>query len=367
MFVLIFLIILSVLVFVHEMGHFLVAKATGVKVEEFGFGYPPRAVKLFRKWDTDFTLNWIPFGGFVKIAGENYLEEKKEDETLKYFTEANKIWQICILAAGVTFNILLAWVLFASTFIIGTPYPADGEYANKIHAPVVMISSVVPEYPAAKAGIKPGDVIQEVERDGLKAEAVAGEELTTEAVSEFIGSSADPVSFTVKRGEEEKTFTVTPTKNAEGDRLIVGIGMDRVGILKLGIIDALVEGARNTRDIFLATVSGMWHLLSDSAKGNGDLSQVAGPVGIVGLVKDATLLGFVYLLSFTAFISINLAVVNLIPFPALDGGRILMVIIEAIKRSPVNPKIYNALNIVGFVLLIGLMVVITFNDILRLF
>lgn len=375
MFILLFFIILSVLVFVHEAGHFIFAKMAGVKVEEFGFGYPPKALHLFRKWGTDFTLNWVPFGGFVKILGENYMEEPPSPESRrgaggevlgKKFTEVSKIWQVLILFAGVGFNFLLAWLLFSGTFLLGTPYPTESEYKDKIHSPVVMITNVASGFPAETSGIKSGDILESVSRGDLHAESV-NEELTTEAVSEFISSSGEKLVFNIKRGSEEKTFEITPVKNEESGKFMVGIGMDSVGVLRLGVGESLILGGKTAVEITKATFLGILNLFGGIFKGQGDLSQVAGPVGIVGLVKDAYKLGFSYLLSFTAFISINLAIINLVPFPALDGGRILMVIVESIKGSRVNPKIYNSLNTVGFTLLLILMGVITFHDIIKLF
>lgn len=355
--IIIFIIILSVLVFVHEMGHFLVAKLAGVRVDEFGFGYPPRAFKMFRKWGTDFTVNWVPFGGFVKIFGEN-AEEGVADDRGKKFTEVSKKWQVAILSAGVLFNILFAWILLSIGFMVGMPYSTQDEFGSLVKNQKLMVTSVLPESPAQMAGIKSGDVILSVSRgtDVLS-------EVSAEKVSNFVNKSNTRLDINLQRGKQNITLDVLPKENIVSDRIALGIAMDTVGTLSLPFHKALIYGARTTYNIFISIISGIAGLFKTGA----DLSQVAGPVGIVGLVGDATALGFIYLLSFTVVISINLAVVNLIPFPALDGGRILFVIIEYFKGSRVNPKIFNIVNTVGFFILIGLMIIVTWHDIAKLF
>jgi regulator of sigma E protease len=142
--------------------------------------------------------------------------------------------------------------------------------------------------------------------------------------------------------------------------------MDMIGIVKLPVHKALLEGAKNTWFLLDGTARGLWGLIKNAVVGQGSLMGVTGPVGIVKMVGDASSLGFVYLVGFTALISINLAIINLIPIPALDGGRLLFIIIEAIKRSPIKPKVANTVNAVGFALLMILMVVVTYHDIARL-
>ena len=151
------------------------------------------------------------------------------------------------------------------------------------------------------------------------------------------------------------------------DKKIIGIGMDMVGTLSLPVHKAIYEGGRATLRLSYLTVGGITNLIKDAVMGKADLSQVAGPVGIIGLVGDASRLGFAYLITFTALISINLAIINLIPFPALDGGRILFVAIEGVSKRKINPKIAHTLNTVGFTLLIIVMLIVTYRDILRLF
>ncbi|OHB14542.1 MAG: RIP metalloprotease RseP [Candidatus Zambryskibacteria bacterium RIFOXYC1_FULL_39_10] len=364
--ILIFFIILGVLVFVHELGHFLAAKKAGVKVDEFGFGYPPRAYRIGEKWGTVFTLNWIPFGGFVKIFGENYEEEAGEEHSLpqqKSFIQVSKKWQATILAAGVVFNILFAWFLFSFGFLIGLPTSVDNSMGAEVKNPALTIIDIVPSSPAQVSGLKAGDKIMGISY----ASNEVLQDLEPDAVSDFINKSSGEVLFEIDRGGKTLNFEILPDAEIVEGKKIIGINMDIVGTLSLPIHKAIYEGGKTTFNIMHLTVSGISNLIKDAVQGDADMSNIAGPVGIVGLVGDASRLGFAYLLTFTALISINLAIINLVPFPALDGGRILFVIIEGIIKRPINPKFAMIANTVGFALLIALMLFITYRDILRLF
>ncbi|MEK7669243.1 MAG: RIP metalloprotease RseP [Patescibacteria group bacterium] len=363
--ILIFLIVLGILVFIHELGHFLVAKKAGVRVDEFGFGYPPRALKLGKKWGTLFTLNWIPFGGFVKIFGENYEDDFSSSSDFKNlnFTKISKKWQATILAAGVVFNILFAWLLFSLGFLIGLPTSVENDFGAEVKNPALTIVDIVPNSPAQISGLKTGDKIKEissVNKNVLK-------ELKPEAVSDFINKSSGRILMEIDRGGEILNFNILPDVGIVEGKKIIGINMDIVGILSLPIHKAIYQGGKTTFNIMHLTVFGIGNLIKDAIKGDADMTNIAGPVGIIGLVGDASRLGFAYLLTFTALISINLAIINLVPFPALDGGRILFVIIEGIIKRPINPKFAQIANTAGFALLIALMLFITYRDILRLF
>lgn len=361
--ILLFIIILGVLVVVHELGHLFAAKMTGVRADEFGIGYPPKAITLFRWKETDFTLNWIPFGGFVKIFGENPDEESMSGpDSSKSFIHKRRPVQAFILVAGILCNILFAWLLISIGFMSGMPTPV-GAGIGEVENAQLMITSVTPESPAAIEGLKGGDVIKAV-KVGNDVPA----SLEASVVSDFIAAHPDSeITFDIMRGDESLSVGVTPKEGIVENKKAVGIGMDQVGTLKLSFIGAFIEGAKTTWALTKATVVGLGTFVSNAFQGNSDLSQVTGPVGIVGLVGDASQLGLIYLLSFTAFISINLAIINLVPFPALDGGRLLFVLIESIIRRPIAPKIANTANAIGFFILIALMLVVTTNDILRLF
>jgi len=361
----IFVIVLAILILVHEFGHFLAAKKSGVRVDEFGIGFPPRLFKLFNWRGTDFTFNMIPFGGFVKIFGENPTEEElPADEKNVHFSHKPKITQAFILSAGVLFNILFAWILISFGFVYGLPTPEEADSPRPVENAELVITSVLPDSPAEKAGIKTGDVII-----STRSQNDTLEEINPESVSSFIsaGTEDEAIFLDIKRGEETLEFQVLAEDGVIEDKKAIGVSMGMIGTLKLPIHLAFWEGTKTTVTLLGAITVGLFTFFTEAVLGKADFSQIAGPVGIVGLVGDASQLGFIFLLQFTAFISLNLAIINLIPFPALDGGRLLFLLIEAVKGSRINPKVANTLNALGFLLLIILMLVVTINDIQKLF
>jgi regulator of sigma E protease len=224
------------------------------------------------------------------------------------------------------------------------------------------ITSVLPKSPAEIAGLKTGDKISLL---------TSGSDFTqtpsTQSVQYFVRRHAtDPITVSYARGSVTKQITLTPAAGLVDNGPGIGISMDIIGKLHLSVWAAIGSGLKLSWNLVAETATGFYTLVHDAVLGHGNLSELTGPVGIVGVVGDAAQFGFIYLLSFTALISINLAVINLIPFPALDGGRLLFVIIEKIKGSRINPKISNTVNNVGFVLLMILMVVITYHDIAKL-
>jgi regulator of sigma E protease len=351
-----FLIILSALVIVHELGHFSVAKYFGIRVDEFGLGYPPRAKKLFRWKNTDFTLNWLPFGGFVKIFGESYAESNGTEKASDSFQHKNRGIQAAVLVAGVVGNFLFAWLLISLGFISGVPAPAGMDLPVK--DPQTVITVVLPGSPADKGGLKTGDAILSLSRNAVPVASV-----TPESASAFITTSFSPIEFTVKRGDEVSKKLVTPEAGIIGEKPAVGISMETVGIVKLPVHQAIWQGLKTTSLLTLATAEALGGFIMEAVTGKADLSSVTGPVGLVGMVGDVSELGFGYLLTFTALISINLCIINLLPFPALDGGRLLFVAIEAIIRRPIPPRVFNTLNTAGFALLIFLMILVTIHDV----
>ncbi|MFZ2048968.1 MAG: RIP metalloprotease RseP [Minisyncoccia bacterium] len=355
-----FLIILSVLVFVHELGHFLVAKYFDIRVDEFGIGYPPRAKKLFSWRGTDFTLNWLPFGGFVKIFGENPSEaDNIEVEQVKNsFASKNRGIQASVLVSGVVFNFLFAWLLISIGFMSGMPAPLGMNLP--ITNPKTVITEVMPGSPAEIAGLKSGDVILGVNRENKISE------LDPEKLSNFIGSSKEPINISIKRGKEEFTKTINTSEAIVSDRVAIGVAMETMGSVYLGPSRAIIEGFKVTSDLTLLTAESLGVFIKQIFIGHADFSQVTGPVGLVGMVGNVEALGFIYILSFVALISINLSIVNLLPIPALDGGRLLIVCIEAIRRKNISPRIFNIANTVSFAFLLLLMLIITFRDVVKL-
>ncbi len=356
--VIIFIIILSALVIVHELGHFLVARLFNIRVEEFGLGFPPRAKELFTWKDTPFTLNWLPFGGFVKIFGENP-EEGATTTSTDSFQSKNRGIQALVLVAGVFGNFLFAWLLISLGFITGLPVSSD--FPVPIENPRTTITLVLPESPAQLAGLKSGDSIISVSRGTVNSK------LSPEEVSTFIADSPEPITFEIERGKEISKKVVMPKEGIVAGRFAVGITMDVVGVVKLAPHKALWYGLKTVSELTLLTGRAIGIFIFQALGGRADLSSVTGPVGIVGMVGDVRELGFAYLLTFTALISINLSIINLLPFPALDGGRLLFVGIEALTRRPISSRIFNILNTAGFAFLIFLMLLITIRDVRNIF
>ncbi len=359
--IILFFLILTVLVFVHELGHFLVAKRSGIRVDEFGFGFPPRLWGI-QRGETKYSINLIPFGGFVKIFGENPDEASLNGpDKNRSFINKPKYIQALVLVAGVAFNFIFAWLLLSVGFISGLPSSVGSVPNANVENASLVITSVMPESPAADAGLKVGDKILQLSD---------GETLSNpnpESLQEYVVKHPNKeITVSYSRAGEEKTAAMTPENGLIGDKPAIGISMDMIGTLKLPVHKALWHGLKLTTHLTKQTANSLWTLIKGAVVGQADLSAVTGPVGIVGVVGDAYQFGWVYLLSFAAIISINLAIINLIPFPALDGGRLLFVLIESIKGSPIKPKIANTLNSIGFILLILLMLVVTYHDIVKL-
>lgn len=364
--IIIFFIILGVLVFIHELGHFAVAKFFGVRVDEFGMGFPPRAKKLFSRNGTDYTLNWIPFGGFVKIYGEDSLENGKQDPDYNRSMIAKPWWQqILILIAGVTMNVLLAWALFSVAFMIGTPTTLSSvDNPERIKDTQLTVLSVVPESPAAKAGMTAGDQITLVESLNT---TLSGNNLSTEQVINTIRTTElnTPIHFQVKKigTSSVSDLLIIPEQGIAGDQPAIGVSLDQVGMYREGLFKSIKSGFLNTWHVTTQTTQAFWQLIT----GKSTVGNLTGPIGLVSVVGDAQKIGFTSVITLMAVISINLAVLNMMPFPALDGGRVVIVLIEAITRKKINPKIVTWVNGIGFMLLLALMVFVTVKDVIKLF
>ncbi|MBU1557913.1 site-2 protease family protein [Patescibacteria group bacterium] len=362
--VILFIAILAVLILVHELGHFLAAKKLGMRVDEFGIGFPPRLFS-FKKGETEYSINLIPLGGFVKIFGEDPdLESISGSDSSRSLVNKPRWAQAIVMSAGVIFNIIFAWILISIGLMSGMPMSVDQFNQEDIKDASVVLVGVMEDSPAFESGLKVGDKILFMESgdDSLQ-------NFNSDEMKEFISNhGGQEIDLLYKRGKTESAFaTVIPVDGIIGEQYAIGINMDNIGTVQFLPHVALWEGLKLTFGLIASIVVGLFALIASLVQGTGDLSQVTGPVGIVGLVGNAAEFGFIYLLSFTAFISINLAVLNSIPFPALDGGRLLFIIIESVIRKNIKPVIANSLNLIGFVLLITLMAAVTFNDILKLF
>jgi regulator of sigma E protease len=365
----IFLIVLGLLVFVHELGHFTVARRNGIKAEEFGFGFPPRLVGAVKdaetgKWrtvwgneevvspTTVYSLNWIPLGGFVRIKGEDGTQKDPDSFATK------PAWvRVKVLAAGVAMNFLLAWLLISVVLMAGFPQAAEpGSGGSPDRS--IQISEVRPDTPAEAMGLQFGDVVISI--DGEKMGSVA-------QVQEYIAlHKGREIAVEVERGGERLTFRGAPRTDYPPSEGSLGIGLGETEMVSYPWYRAFWEGAKATYGLTVALTVGIFSLLGDLVTGNSaNLQAVSGPVGIAHLTGQVTDLGLVYLLYFTAILSINLGIINILPFPALDGGRILFVLIEAVKGSPVSQRLEGAFHQVGFLALLLLMVLVTVHDFSR--
>ncbi len=362
--IILFIVVLLILVLVHEFGHFIVAKRNGIRVDEFGFGFPPRLFS-FRKGETLYSLNALPFGGFVKIFGENPNEESiKGPDSARSLASKPRHVQAAVLVAGVFFNLILAWLLFSAAFMAGMPSSFAAMLKNKYAQNLtIVIKEVLPASPAENAGLMKEDIIV-----GMTADGVMLKELTPAAIQQFIASHGQgKINLDYRREGIEKNATLTPEISLLKNTPAIGIAMSILDTpIKVGFFEAIWDGLRLTGHIISETVFFLVQLVGQAFVGQADIKSVSGPVGIVGMVGDAYQFGMVYLVVFVGFISVNLAVINLMPFPALDGGRLLFLLIEKIKGSPIKPVIGNTLNLFGFFLLIALLVVVTYHDIVKL-
>ncbi|MDE1919536.1 MAG: site-2 protease family protein [Patescibacteria group bacterium] len=371
--ILIFILVIVALIVVHEFGHFVAAKLSGMRVDEFGIGYPPRALTIAEAGETTYTLNWLPFGGFVKIYGEDGLEHSpnvrptaREAGRLGVaFSQKNRFIQALVLIAGIAMNLLFAYALITGALIAGTPRAlADSELASAKNIEL-MVASVLPGTPAFTAGLLSGDSI--ISAKDAKGEWSAAD---PKSFSAFIAASAGgEVALTIKRGSVERVIMATPAEGispSDPFRFALGLEVAPVGVLPLSLSAAIAQGAHLTWSATRDTAVGLGHFFYGVFTLSADFSQVAGPVGIAGVVGSASSQSFGDLLSIMAIISINLALINLLPVPALDGGRLLFVIIESVIRRPIKRSIAHSINMAGFAFLILLMVAVTAHDIFKI-
>jgi regulator of sigma E protease len=351
--------ILIALIVVHELGHFIAAKLFRVEVLEFGVGYPPRALSLGTFGGTTYSLNWLPFGGFVRLLEEDGPESVRGKRNS--FGKAPRISQGVILAAGVLMNVLAGWMLFSAGLMYGMPRSVSPETEGAR----LIISSIVPGSPAEAAGLASGDVIT-----GM-TESRAAAVLSPEGVASFVSShGGKELTVTYVRGDSEpKEVTVVPAHAVipgVAARPAIGVDLAMIAFEKLPFTKALTEGAFTAYQTLGNVFSGIAQLVVNACKGTADMRSLVGPVGLSGAVGDAASQGKGQLLGLAAFISLNLAVINLIPIPALDGGRLLFVIVEGITRRRVPTIVTQLLNAFGFVGITLLMLVVTYHDIARL-
>ncbi len=375
---LIFIAVLAVLVLSHEFGHFIVARKSGIKVDEFGFGFPPRLAGIRRlkkigskhRWEivwghkkataaaetseevpgTLYSLNLLPLGGFVKIKGENGAPTADHDSFA-----AKKIWQrALVIAAGVLMNIVLAAALLSVGFMVGFPQAAGGATGSEVQGQRLEIIQVLPGKPAEAAGLKSGDAIVRI-NDLVNPQP--------EDFRNYINTHRnEDVTVTIERGKETFTKKIHPIVYEDTGRGGLGVAVAEVGFVRYPWYKAIYHGIRATGTYLKEIVIAFAYLFKGLFTGAGFGGAVSGPVGVAVMTGEVARMGFGYLIQFTALLSLNLAVLNILPIPALDGGRLLFIIINAIRRRPVAPKYEQIAHTIGFVLLMLLVVAVTIKD-----
>lgn len=356
---LIFLVVISVLVFVHEFGHFIAAKRAGMKVEEFGFGFPPR-IWGTRRGGTFYSINAIPFGGFVRILGEDG-EERRAPGSFG----AGTFWQkFRVITAGVIMNFLFAVLLLILGNFLGLRVGIfDDAMGARAQQKEIQILQIAPASPAEQGGLQSLDVIRGFREHG----DVIGTD-TPEQVQEYAFAHAgQDVTMIVHRGATDQDIALhlrKPTGPSEGP---IGISLALTGVIRYPWYQSVWRGLFSAAELFWATLVGYGSLLSKLFIDGKLGSDVTGPVGIANLTGQAARVGFNYLMQFVAMISINLAVLNILPFPALDGGRLALVIAEKLRGKALSQKLEQGINAAGFAILIALMVAVTVKDIVKFF
>jgi len=358
--VVLFVLILLALIVGHEAGHFVIAKWVGMKVLEFGVGFPPKlwGTKI---GDTEYTVNLVPFGGFVRIFGEDESEKFEEHA----FARHHKGAQAAVLVAGPCANVLLAFLAFWVAFMVGVPAAIqEGADAATLRDARVVIADTLPSAPAAIAGIVAGDVVVSIAHDSVVLPVTRPEDIAN-VLRDYHG----PLSVTYTHRNERKTALVTPVTGIIPDfpdRYGIGIASVLVGTKVLDPLAALVSGFTATWQGLGSIAVGLVTLVGSALTFSASLSDISGPVGIASLVGDAASFGAGQVLLLTAVISLNLAILNLLPFPALDGGRIAMLIVETLRGKEIKTSTTQLVNTAGFALLILIMLVVTYHDIAKL-
>lgn len=364
--IIIFLIILSVLVIIHELGHFLAAKKVGIGVEEIGFGLPPRAWGKKIK-NTIYSINWLPFGGFVRLVGEDPTDKKKKQKNSFFIKPA---WQrFLVVVAGVFINFIFAIlifyiVVFALGFKVSLPLLVEHRFKFVNQSSQVLVAEIGEKSPAEIAGIKTGDSILKIDGENI---------LTIDQLQKIVRSS-DSKELTLilenPINNQQRQVKIMPKYNEQLKASVLGIGLGELVVLKYDTLPQKIFSgfihSYNTVE-YSGKVFAKLIGFAIRERNIAPVSEgVAGPVGIAQMTSQVVSLGFISVLQLVGLLSLNLAVVNILPLPALDGGRLFFIVVEVVTRKRVHPVFEKWVHNVGFALLIGLIVLITYNDILKL-
>ncbi|OGH16424.1 MAG: hypothetical protein A3C97_02830 [Candidatus Levybacteria bacterium RIFCSPHIGHO2_02_FULL_37_11] len=356
--IIVFLLILTVLVLIHEAGHFFVAKKLGIKVEEFGFGLPPRAFGI-KKGETTYSINWLPIGGFVKLYGEDQAGAGKITNQKSQITNhkdinraffSRPVWQrALVVGAGVVMNFLLAVVIISILFsLVGVQVPG-----NKVR-----INEIVKGSPADIVGLKVYDAINTV--NGISITN------TSELLAITKKNLGEKIELKIERQNSGvKTIGITPRKNYPKGEGPMGIGISKYDIKKYPLYQAPFVGILEAFKYSWLILSGLGGVVSQLILHAQVPKGVAGPVGIAQLTGQFVAVGPLAVLSFVSLLSLNLAILNILPIPALDGGRLFFILIEAVTGRKVSTRFESYAHAIGMVLLLALIAVITLSDIIR--
>jgi len=379
------IIALSVIILFHEGGHFIFSKLSKIKIEEFGLGYPPRAVgvvktKTSNKWKlffgkkepmdtqgTIYSLNLIPFGGFNKIKGE---DGESTDADSFY---AKNIWQRFLsIFGGILMNLVLAIILFSICFMVGMPTAGEnkdlGHYSS-VKNSGVQIVFVKKDSPAAQAGVLQGDLLISVDNQEIK-NMVALSDYSKDKVGKEI-------DLKIKRGSSELDFKIIPQRAGDiftkeelasdnSERGVVGITLVESKVVTYSFFIAIWQGIKTTFITCGKIIEGIYLILKELFVSHKMVGEAMGVVGIATFIGEAYQIGFIYFLQFLALVSVAIAVSQVLPIPALDGGRLVFLLIEAVRHKAISRKTEAIIHNVGFMVLILLMVFITYKDLLRL-
>ncbi len=374
----IFIIILGALVLFHELGHFLVARLFKVSCDEFGIGFPPRAIGIYKKdgkWtkvfgnkeitdhdSTVYSINWIPLGGFVKIKGENG-DGIDEPDSFAY----QKAWKrALILSAGVIMNVIFAWLIMSVAMGLGLPEVVRDSKTNPSYITDrrIQVVQIIPNTAASKADLKAGDTIVSIDNQAFT---------TTEQIQNYLaGKNGVSLNYKIKRGQEIIDKSITPqalpltAEDNNVQRVGIGVAIDEIGNVHYPWYRTLIEGAYATGLLLWMIITGIIGLFVQLFSGQSVGEAVAGPVGIATLTGQMVNLGLVYVLQFTAALSLNLAVINILPIPALDGGRLLFLAIEKVRGKPMRKEFEAVFHNIFFILLMLLVLLVTIKDISKL-
>lgn len=350
--ILIFAAVLAVLVLAHEFGHFAAARLFGIDVEEFGVGFPPRALGV-RRGRTLWSLNWIPLGGFVKIKGED--DPSKTGPGT--FSHKPTYVRAIVIAAGVFMNLVLAAALFAVGFGVGVPQPLDGLAAGaRVRDQRVQVMEVLKDSPAEKAGFMAGDVLVSIDGHAF---------LKIDDIQAYVNAAPGAIDVVLKRGRETLDERFTPAVDPQTGKKLMGVALVESAIVSYPWYAAVWHGIAATGFYVKEIVLSFADLIKGLFVGQKPGVELSGPVGIAVLTGQAARLGLIYLLQFAALLSVNLAVINILPIPALDGGRLLFILIEKFRGRSVRPAVEAAIHRIAFFLLLGLVLIVTAHDVAR--